>query len=134
VNGEIVSLRARKSNIPHSALALRQTLCRELELGESSLPFVGELVEVRPEEPAWEGAAERLLRGFALSILVPGEHYTAVSSWVNERHLGTRVVYYRAVTNATPPDVKSTGRLLFEKLNFKDTEFTGWLEHEVFKR
>lgn len=134
VNGEIVSLRARKSNIPHTALALRQTLCRELGLGESALPFAGELIEVRPGEPEWEGAAERLLRGFALSILVPGEHYTAVSSWVNERHLGTRVVYYRAVTNATPPDVKSTGRLLFDKLNFKDTEFTGWLEHEVLKR
>jgi uncharacterized protein YPO0396 len=134
VNREIVSLRARKSNIPHSALALRQTLCRELDLPEPALPFAGELIEVRPEETDWEGAAERLLHGFALSILVPGEHYTAVSDWVNERHLGTRVVYYRTVTNAPPADIRSTGRLLYDKLNFKDTEFTSWLEHEVFKR
>jgi uncharacterized protein YPO0396 len=134
VNSEIVSLRARKTNIPHSALALRQTLCRELELPEQSLPFAGELIEVRAAEAEWEGAAERLLHGFALSILVPGEHYTAVSGWVNERHLGTRVVYYRAVTNAAPPDARPAGRLLYGKLNFKDTEFAGWLEHEVRKR
>jgi uncharacterized protein YPO0396 len=134
VNDELVSLRSRKSNIPRINLALRQTLCRELNLPESALPFVGELMEVRPGESEWEGAAERLLHNFALSILVPADHYPAVSDWVNERHLGTRIVYYRVLTGVAPADVRPPGRQLYGKLNFRETEFTGWLEHEVAKR
>ncbi len=53
----------------------------------------------------WRGAAERVLRGFALSLLVPQDHYPAVARWVNERRLtyrrddgdrrGMRLVYER---------------------------------------
>jgi uncharacterized protein YPO0396 len=134
VNDELVSLRSRKSNIPRVSLALRQTLCRELNLPESALPFVGELIEVRAEEAAWEGAAERLLHNFALSILVPGDHYLAVSDWVNERHLGARIVYYRVLLGVTAPEARPAGRQLYRKLNLKQTDFTGWLEHEVQRR
>ena len=134
VNDELVSLRSRKSNIPRASLALRQTLCRELSLPESALPFVGELIEVRAEEAAWEGAAERLLHNFALSILVPGDHYLAVSDWVNERHLGARIVYYRVMLGVAAPDARPAGRQLYGKLNLKQTEFTGWLEREIQRR
>ena len=134
VNDEVVSLRSRKSNIPLVNLALRQTLCRELGLPESALPFVGELIEVQPEESEWEGAAERLLHGFALSVLVPVDHYAGVSDWVNERHLDARIVYYRVVTGAAPSEARPAGQQLFGKLNIKETEFSGWLEHELAKR
>ena len=134
VNDELVSLRSRKSNIPRVSLALRQTLCRELSLPEPALPFVGELIEVRAEEAAWEGAAERLLHNFALSILVPGDHYLAVSDWVNERHLGARIVYYRVMLGVAAADARPAGRQLYGKLNLKQTEFTGWLEREIQRR
>ncbi|MEK8225982.1 hypothetical protein NKG05_07770 [Oerskovia sp. M15] len=50
---------------------------------------------MRAEHAEWEGAAERVLRGFALSLLVPAQHYDAVSSWINSQDLGTRLVYHR---------------------------------------
>ncbi len=46
---------------------------RALGLDEEALPFAGELVHVRDDERAWEGAAERLLHGFALALLVPDD-------------------------------------------------------------
>ena len=95
VNAELRSLRERKTNIPQKQLELRAGLCRELRMGEDALPFAGELIAVRESEADWEGAAERLLHGFALSVLVPDEHYAAVSDWINGHHLGDRVVYYR---------------------------------------
>ena len=101
VNRELLSLRSRKSNIPARDLALRQRLCAELRISEDDLPFAGELIKVRDEEADWEGAAERLLRGFALSILVPDGHYPAVSDWIDGHHLGGKVVYYR-VPPASP--------------------------------
>ena len=79
VNAELRSLRERKTNIPKNELELRAALGRELRIGEDALPFAGELIAVRDSEADWEGAAERLLHGFALSVLVPDEHYRAVS-------------------------------------------------------
>ncbi len=38
------------------------------------MPFAGELIQVREEEREWEGAAERMMRGFGLSLLVPEAH------------------------------------------------------------
>ena len=100
INGELRSLRERKNNIPTRQLEVRALLCRELRVADDTLPFAGELIAVRPEEADWEGAAERLLHSFALSILVPDEHYRAVSDWVDGHHSRERVVYYRVPAQA----------------------------------
>ena len=135
VNAELHSLRERKNNIPRRQLDLRALLCRELRLEEDALPFAGELIAVRPAESDWEGAAERLLHSFALSILVPDGHYRAVSDWIDGQHLRDRVVYYRVPAPAAriaPPEL---GRgTLAAKLEVKDTEFAPWLERELAHR
>ena len=137
VNTELRSLQERKSNIPKRQLDLRARLCRELRLDEDILPFAGELIAVRKEESAWEGAAERLLHSFALSILVPGEHYGAVSDWIDGHHVGERVVYYQVPAaamagRAAPPRLART--TLAAKLEVKDTPFAAWLERELAGR
>ena len=136
VNGELRSLRERKTNIPKKQLELRAWLCRELRIGEDSLPFAGELIAVQDDEADWEGAAERLLHSFALSVLVPDEHYPAVSDWIDGHHLKDRVVYYRVPepsrASAAPPH-HGPGTLA-GKLLVKDTPFAGWLDHELGRR
>jgi uncharacterized protein YPO0396 len=137
VNAELRSLHERKSNIPKRQLDLRAQLCRELRLADDTLPFGGELIAVRAEESDWEGAAERLLHSFALSVLVPDEHYRAVSDWIDGHHLRERIVYYRVPAAAlagriSPPD---PGRgTLAAKLEVKDTVFAPWLERELASR
>src|SRR5260370_7674900 len=76
-------------------LAIRDSLCRELNVDEDRFPFAGELIQVREEEAAWEGAIERVLHNYALSLLVPDEDYSRVAEWVERTHLGGRLVYYR---------------------------------------
>ena len=136
VNAELRSLQERKTNIPKKQLELRAALCRELRIGEDSLPFAGELIAVQNSEADWEGAAERLLHGFALSVLVPDEHYPAVSDWINGHHFKDRVVYYRVPepsrATALPPQYGPGS--LATKLLIKDTPFAGWLEHELGRR
>ncbi len=136
VNAELRSLRERKTNIPKKQLELRAALCRELRIGEDALPFAGELIAVRDSEADWEGAAERLLHGFALSVLVPDEHYPAVSDWINAHHLKARVVYYRVPepSRATAAPPQYGPGTLATKLLVKDTPFAGWLEHELGRR
>ena len=137
VNAELVSLREHPNNIPKRQLDLRAWMCRVLRLEAHALPFAGELIAVRPAETDWEGAAERLLRGFALSVLVPEQHYAAVSDWIDGHHLKARVVYYRVPDPAregrTPPPNWSP-RALAAKLDIKDHPFALWLERELARR
>jgi uncharacterized protein YPO0396 len=137
VNAELRSLRERKSNIPKRQLDLRAQLCRELRLAADTLPFAGELIAVRPQESDWEGAAERLLHSFALSVLVPDEHYRAVSDWIDGNHLQMRIVYYRvpaaALAGRVSPPEPGRGTLA-AKLEVKDTVFAAWLERELAGR
>ncbi|MFB6396607.1 ATP-binding protein [Polymorphospora lycopeni] len=137
VNAELHSLRGRRSNIPRRSLELRARICGELNLPESSLPFAGELIQMRPEAPEWEGAAERVLRGFALSLLVPDAHYPAVADWVDKRHLGGRLVYYRvpATLSRQPDPGYDERRTLFAKLELHpESPLRPWLERELRRR
>jgi uncharacterized protein YPO0396 len=137
VNAELVSLREHPNNIPKQQLDLRAWMCRELRLEPGALPYAGELIAVRPAQADWEGAAERLLRGFALSVLVPEQHYAAVSDWIDGHHLRARVVYYRVPDPAqqlrTAPPSWSSG-MLAAKLDIRDHPFAPWLERELARR
>jgi len=139
VNAELLSLREHPNNIPKRQLDLRAWMCRELKLEPQTLPFAGELIAVRPEESDWEGAAERLLHGFALSILVPEPHYAAVSDWIDGHHLQARVVYYQVPALAgaggrVPPPPGISSGALAAKLDIRDTPFAPWLERELARR
>jgi uncharacterized protein YPO0396 len=137
VNDELRSLNGRPSNIPRQNLTLRQRLCAGIEVPEGELPYVGELIQVRAEHAEWEGAAERVLRGFALSLLVPEEHYRAVADWVDGHHLGGRLVYYRVPLAVLRPADKPSaddGLLLCDTLDLQDSPLTAWLKRELRHR
>src|SRR5262249_55255961 len=76
---EIVRLRARRSNIPKDQVLMRAAMCRALGFDEESTPFAGELIQVREDVRDWEGAIERVLHNFGLSLLVPDSQYAEVS-------------------------------------------------------
>ncbi|MEI8325407.1 MAG: SbcC/MukB-like Walker B domain-containing protein, partial [Betaproteobacteria bacterium] len=135
LSSEIVSLKARRSNVPAEQVAMRSALCQALSLSEDDMPFAGELLQVREDESDWEGAAERLLRGFGLSVLVPDAHYAAVADWVDATHLRGRLVYFRVRQGARgdlPPLHRDS---LARKLAIKpDSPFYDWLERELAHR
>ncbi|MGP4014646.1 ATP-binding protein [Saccharopolyspora sp. 5N708] len=135
LNAELRSLRERRSNIPKRSLDVRDTLCAELGVDSTALPFAGELIQVRDDCAEWEGAAERLLRGFGLSMLVANDHYTAVSDWINGRHLDIKLVYYRVHDRpSTAPPTPLSDRSLFSKLEIKESPFSAWLDRELTHR
>jgi len=131
---EIESLRRRRSNLPAPMIALREQLCAATGINVDAMPFAGELIEVRPEAAEWEGAAERLLRNFALTLLVPVRHYEAVSTWA-DGHIGARLVYYRVPEDVPPQRQRRHPQALSEKLRLKtDTPLYNWLQREIDRR
>ena len=132
---EINGLKARRSNIDEKQVALRRALCSALNLAEEALPFAGELMQVRDDAREWEGAIERLLRNFGLSLLVPDGHYARVAEWVDRTHLKGRLVYFRvrAGSRAELPTIHPAS--LACKLALKpDSSYYDWLEREVAHR
>lgn len=133
---EIDSLKKRRSNIDDKQINIRLALCNALNLDESALPFAGELIQVREDEKDWEGAIERLLHNFGLSLLVPDEYYTQVAAWVDKTHLRGRLVYYRIRSSSINQSLPSLHPdSLVHKLAIKpDSEFYNWLEQEIAHR
>ncbi len=132
---ELESLRQRRSNIPARMLELRRRLCQELSLDEEAVPFAGELLQVHEQEADWEGAIERLLHNFGLSLLVPDAHYRDIAGWVDRSHLRGRLVYYRvrAPRSSEPPALHPES--LVRKIAIRpDSAFYAWLEQEMGRR
>ncbi len=135
LQAEIDSLKRRRSNIDDQQVRIRAALCGALGLAEEDMPFAGELIQVRDDERDWEGAAERLLRGFGLALLVPDAAYKQVAEWVDQSHLNGRLVYFhvRAQRRGDLPDLHRDS--LVRKLAIKpDSPFYDWLERELAHR
>jgi uncharacterized protein YPO0396 len=127
---EVVSLEKQRSNIPARMLAVREKLAHSLGIPEEKLPFAGELIEVRKEDGAWRGAIERVLNGFAQSLLVDDRYYAQVVSYLNETHTGERVVFYRTLAQAG--NQRSAGPAsLIRKLTFAHVPQAEWLREEL---
>jgi uncharacterized protein YPO0396 len=126
---EVKALERQKSNLSARLVNLRERMACDLSIPEEQLPFVGELVEVRSDATEWRGAIERVLGGFARSVLVDDKHYLAVSAYLNERDIGERLVYFRTIQ-------QSSGRTpgqdsLVRKLNLAGGNFGDWVREEL---
>ncbi len=136
---ELTSLKERLNQIPSEFLQVRRILSEDLEIDEEEIPFAGELMKVRNSESAWEGALEKLLRGFGISMLVPEKHYRQVSQYVNVRTLrdrnnkGVKLDYFPVpqnfvYNNNTDIDPDS----VVNKIEIKPfTPFEDWLQNEL---
>lgn len=139
---ELESLKQRENQIPLDHLTIRRQLSIALNISEAEIPFVGELMKVIDSEKDWEGALERLLRGFGLSMLVPDRHYPQISNYINQKRLldtrsrGMRLEYFKV-----PHSFKTTYNLQLDvdsvvhKIEIKsDSAFEDWVEAELQKR
>lgn len=132
IANELHSLRQRPTQIPQRNLVLRQQLLDELNLTEQQLPFVGELLQVHEQQLSWEGAIERLLHGFGLSLLVENNLYGRISQWVNRNRLRGKLVYLRTLPHRSPRREEPSTHSLVHKIDLKqDSIFQDWLEEEL---
>lgn len=135
LDSELASLRKRPTQIPERNLQLRADLLQQLQLTPEELPFAGELLKVRDDAKDWEGAIERQLHGFGLSLLVPDRHYQALSDLVDHRRLSGKLVYLRTLEHRKLPKDEPASNSLVQKVRIKgDTEFYEWLENELWLR
>jgi len=127
---EVRSLERQRTNLPKRLLDIRQAMALELDIAEDKLPFVGELLEVKTDAAEWQSAIERVMGGFARSILVDEKHYASVSAYLNERHIGERLAYFRVMQQVSSN--RTLGQTsLVRKLNIAPGPYTEWLKEEL---
>ncbi|HET6247549.1 MAG TPA: ATP-binding protein [Tepidisphaeraceae bacterium] len=105
------------SNIPPQFQDFRSELARQLEVQESNLPFLAELLEVKVEDNGWRGAIERAIGSDRLRILVPQDRLEAALRWINQRNNRLHVRLQRANRDDQPRQVFADS--FARKLNFK---------------
>jgi uncharacterized protein YPO0396 len=129
---------SKLSNIDVKYQRVRDSLCAHLNVPHSTLPFAGELLQVRPGEQHWEGALERLVHSFGVSLLVPEQHQDEIARWIDANHLRMLLVHYPVPAAAdtaagrrpSPPPSTAAGKLDVRA----GTPFTSWLTGEVTRR
>lgn len=130
------SLHGRTSQIPRTNLELRDRILQATAIAEADIPFIGELLQVKPGERAWQGAIERLLHNFGLRLLVPERHYRRFTNYVNQTNLRGRLVFHRVPeVDRRQPHRPDDPRALIHKLAIKpDSAYYQWIENELLER
>jgi uncharacterized protein YPO0396 len=137
IQRELKSLQQRNNNLPADLIELRKRLCAGIDVPESELPFVGELVQVLESERAvWEYGLEKLLGPFSLQLLVPAQHLSAVVKWVRANHLNTQLRFMEADMNATLALSNDfSPNIAANKLEVQPkSPFEAWLRTELNRR
>lgn len=134
VQTDLASLaRLPRSNIPSYLTEIRLQIAKALHLQEDELPFGGELIEPKLSEKRWQGAIERVLRGFALSMLVDERLYAGVSRHVDQTHLNGRLVYLRLLPQTSPVSTPQSNSLV-QKVVVAEGVHRKWVDAELRHR
>ncbi len=120
------------SNIPTPQQTFREALADHLNVPSEQIPFVAELVEVKPEENRWRGAIERAVGPERLRILVSTSHMEQALAWINHRDNRLHVRLQQADESHEIPHPFDDG--FYRKLHFKKHVMEGNVRVLIAKR
>lgn len=128
---EVDALRHRRSNIDAQLLRVREGLAGQLGVPEDSLPFAGELLDVREEQAEWTGAIERVLAPLATAMLVRADMMPSVRRLVDGQHLGVRLVLEEVPLEVEAPPQARDQLSLVHKVRVAPGPFEAYLNRRV---
>ena len=123
------------SNVPSEIARLRTGLATALDRDAKELPFVGELIQVVPDEVKWTGPIERLLREFSLTIVVPQKLAEEAEAFFEVNHLGERLSFICPQSDRKNPKLHDDS--VVAKLSLRpelEKSRQSWLRSELAER
>lgn len=102
------------TSVPRHEEEMRTMITSELGVSAKALPYVCELVDLRPEQERWRKAVEKVLRSTGLCLLVPDRFHPRVMKFVNDHHMGGLLQIERVSsdTSARRPELGSLAECL----------------------
>jgi uncharacterized protein YPO0396 len=84
---ELKRVEAKGSAVPPDPDRMRSEISQALGLQPGQLPYVCELMDLRPDRSRWRKAVEKVLRGTGLALLVPERHHRAALRYANDHNM-----------------------------------------------
>lgn len=134
IDEELKTLKHATSNLDPRLQEARTLICDRTGLASETLPFAGELLQVRREHREWTGAIERALRPLSTVMLVPAVHRDAVSRAVDSAHLHARVVIEVIPIRPEPVRPVRGPASLVHRIEVKPGPMRDWLDAELARR
>lgn len=117
--------------------ALRDKVAERVGMKPAHLPFLAELIDLRPGEERWRTAIETVLGGDASRIVIPRERRREIARAINDLVVLRQVRLIDGTQNTHltyPIDGATTadqaGRVL-GKLQFADHPYAGWVQEHL---
>jgi len=134
VQSQLTALaRAPRSNVPPEQQNIRAMLAEALEVDVGSFPFAAELMSVKTTDKRWQGAIERLMGGFGVTMLVPTDLFDDVRRLVDRNHLRGRLTF-RPVRHVTESARARLPANAAGKIDVASHEFNRWMVSEIHRQ
>ena len=134
LQGDLRDLVDSGTRIRGPLVSLREAVAKRLGMPITDLPYVAELIDIRPGQERWRTAVETVLGGEARNIVIPADRRREIARALNDLQLGGRVNLIDGTPDtprrfplegATGAD--QAGRIV-GKLTFADHPYAGWLQ------
>ncbi|MGO1737077.1 MAG: ATP-binding protein [Leucobacter sp.] len=125
------SLKSRTGMMPDGLHIARVKMAQAAGLDPmEDLPFVGELIDVLPEEESWRKAIETTLGGLARTVLVDKEQLEHLSASIESVSIRPRI-RFQAVGLEPHEAWKGDPTFVSGKLAYKESMFSKWVQGRV---
>ena len=131
LRAEQESLTGRQGRMDPGLHDVRVRIAVEAGLAPEDLPFLGELIEVLPDEARWRVAIETVLQGPARVMLVDAERLEDISRIIDPLHLEHRINFTGVDLAAVHPETDADPAWISGKLAYRDSPFAGWVRSRV---
>jgi uncharacterized protein YPO0396 len=118
--------RSRENLLEEKFLEARKTISERLNIAIAELPFVCELIQVKQEHKDWLPVIEKLLKPFALNLIIQKDYYERAGGFINDFTFNdVKINFFRLEAKVNPLVVPVNKAFLYHKLEFKsDTRAT----------
>lgn len=122
------SLSGRAGRMDPKLHAIRMQVAEAVGVDAEMLPFVGELIDVLPDQRYWRKAIETTLFGLARIMLVDAGQLDRVSMIIDPLRLRSRISFEGVDLTATTHPRTTQPDRISGKLAFKDSPFEAWVQ------
>jgi uncharacterized protein YPO0396 len=137
INNDLRQLAESGTHIRGPLADLREIVAHHLRMRTEDLPYIAELLDLRPGEEKWRTAIETVLGGEARQIVIPAERRREIARALNDLNLRGRVRLIDGNRDEAPrfPLEGATGSdqadRILGKLSFADHRYAGWLQAHI---
>lgn len=137
ITEEIKQLENSTSKITGRVAEIRQEILKSVDISETEIPFIAEIIQVKSEEKKiWNNAIEKVLHSLGLCLLIPEKYYSEVNSYIHsQRDLRGKIVYFKVEGKAPTTLFKDNRPFVVTKLDFNPkSKFIDWVENQIVNR